>query len=383
MNLWGVFITGLFAGGASCAAVQGGLLVASVARRGGQSPAHSRAAVAVGVSRPSGGKVGGRNTRNDARPRADRAEVAQRVAAPGRPPRRLLDDVAPVGGFLAGKLLSHSILGFLLGVFGSSVQLSSSARALVQIAAGVFMVLVAANLVGVPGLGWVVPKPPARLTRLVRRSARSDAVFAPALLGFLTFLIPCGVTFSVMILAIASGSPLWGAAAMATFVVGTSPLFAAIGYAIRRTTDQLRRSVALLSAVAVLVVGLLAINTGLTLRGSSVSVTSLASPSDGARERTAAAAPVETGGVQNLVVDVQSRSYAPSRLQATAGTPTTLTLRTNGTFGCTRAFVVPSLGIQKVLPQTGETLVSLGTLPPGPLRFTCSMGMYSGVIDVS
>lgn len=384
MNLWSVFVTGLFAGGASCAAVQGGLLVASVARRGGPSPVEASASTRPRTSRPSGGKHARRNSRDHARARADRAELARRLAAVATPKRRLVDDVVPVGGFLAGKLVSHSILGFLLGVFGSSVQMSSSVRALVQIAAGLFMVLVAAHLVGVPGLGWVVPKPPARLTRLVRRSARSDAVFAPALLGFLTFLIPCGVTLSVMFLAIASGSPLWGAAVMATFVLGTSPLFAVIGYAIRRTSDRLRKSVALLSAVAVLVVGLLAINTGLILRGSSVTLASVVSRPGGSGTPAAAApAPVGPDGMQNLVIDVRSTSYAPSRLQATAGVPATLTLKTDGTQGCTRAFVVPSLGIQKVLPETGVTKVTLGDLKPGPLRFTCSMGMYNGVIDVS
>lgn len=384
MNLWSVFVTGLFAGGASCAAVQGGLLVASVARRGGPSPVEATVGSRPRTSRPSGGKHARRNRRDHARARADRVELERRLAAVTTPKRRLVDDVVPVGGFLAGKLVSHSILGFLLGVFGSSVQMSSSVRALVQIAAGLFMVLVAAHLVGVPGLGWVVPKPPARLTRLVRKSARSDAMFAPALLGFLTFLIPCGVTLSVMFLAIASGSPLWGAAVMATFVVGTSPLFAVIGYAIRRTSDRLRKSVALLSAVAVLVVGLLAINTGLILRGSSVTLASVVSRPGGSGTPAAAApAPVGPDGMQNLVIDVRSTSYSPSRLQATAGVHATLTLKTDGTQGCTRAFVVPSLGIQKVLPETGVTRVTLGDLKPGPLRFTCSMGMYNGVIDVS
>lgn len=33
MSLWAVLLTGLFAGGASCAAVQGGLLAGTVARR--------------------------------------------------------------------------------------------------------------------------------------------------------------------------------------------------------------------------------------------------------------------------------------------------------------------------------------------------------------
>ena len=385
MNLWGVFVTGLFAGGASCAAVQGGLLVASVARREGRQPVTAAAARAR-TSRPAGGKNARRNQRTDARAQAERAAIARRVDPRSNGRRRLVDDVLPVGGFLTGKLVSHTILGLLLGLFGASVQMSASARATVQIAAGVFMLLVAAHLFGVPGLGWVVPKPPARFTRLVRRSARSDAVFAPAALGFLTVLIPCGVTLSVMFLAVAAASPLWGAAVMAAFVAGTCPLFAAIGYVVRRASGHLQRSMAVLSAVAVLVVGVLAINTGLVLRGSTVTLSSLFERGDSSV--TAAAAEqvqpaVGPVGAQQLVIDVRSTSYSPSRLRATAGAPTTLLLKTAGTEGCTRAFVVPSLRIQKILPATGETTIELGELPPGDLRFTCSMGMYSGVITAT
>ena len=65
-----------------------------------------------------------------------------------------------------------------------------------------------------------------------------------------------------------------------------------------------------------------------------------------------------------------------------AGRPTVVTLVTDGTRGCTRGFVVPSLGIEEVLPETGRTEIDLGVLEPGRLEFTCSMGMYGGTVDV-
>ncbi|HUP68455.1 MAG TPA: hypothetical protein VM142_01445 [Acidimicrobiales bacterium] len=59
-----------------------------------------------------------------------------------------------------------------------------------------------------------------------------------------------------------------------------------------------------------------------------------------------------------------------------------LTVRTNGTQGCTRGFIVPSANIQRVLPETGDTRIELGNLEAGTLRYTCSMGMYRGTIEV-
>ena len=227
MNLWSVFATGLFAGGASCTVVQGGLLTSAVARR------------------------------HDARPDHD----------PSR-----FEDAVPVGSFLAGKLASHTIAGFFLGLVGNAAQLGFRTRAYMQIGAGVVMILLAANLLGVRGLRRLVPQPPPAVNRLIRRRARSDAILAPAVLGFLTILIPCAVTLSVMVLAVASGSPILGALGMAVFVVGTSPLFAALGYAVRRSANFLRGYLGKAAAVVVVVAGLLSINSGLVLSGSSVTI---------------------------------------------------------------------------------------------------------------
>jgi len=88
-------------------------------------------------------------------------------------------------------------------------------------------------------------------------------------------------------------------------------------------------------------------------------------------------------GGSGLIVDVNNSSYSPSSLKAKAGSPVQLVLRTNETVGCTRSIVVPKLNLQETLPKTGETVLDLGTLKPGTLRFTCGMGMYSGSIQVS
>ncbi len=144
----------------------------------------------------------------------------------------------PVGSFLAAKLASHTLLGALFGLLGDAVQLSVKTRAVVQIAAGMIMVLLALDLFGVKAVRRALPAPPAAWGRLVRRHARWSSAYAPAVLGAATILIPCGVTLGMEFLAIASGSALAGAAIMATFVIGTSPLFAAIGYAARRSTSD-------------------------------------------------------------------------------------------------------------------------------------------------
>lgn len=51
--------------------------------------------------------------------------------------------------------------------------------------------------------------------------------------------------------------------------------------------------------------------------------------------------------------------------------------------GCVRSFLVPSLGVDEILPEQGETHIDLGVLPPGRISYSCGMGMYTGTITVA
>lgn len=354
MSLWAVLLTGLLAGGASCAAVQGGLLAGLVARRADQpTPTTPR-------RNPSHGKALGS-----------------------------VDDVVPVAGFLAGKLASHVVLGAALGLAGSAVQLTSQTRATVQIAAGLVMLLLAADLLGLRWFRRITPTLPASWGQKVRRSSRSNAAMGPTVLGLASVVLPCGITLSMEVLAVASGSAVSGAAIMGVFVLGTAPLFAGLGYLARRSATALRGRLVVLSGAAVLVTAFLSVNAGLVLLDAPITLRSPFSFGGGSAQASpppagnAASVTPSDGSPQRLVVDVGDSSYTPSALQARAGSPVQLVLRTDNTVGCTRSIVIPKLNLEESLPETGETVLELGKLKPGRLRFTCGMGMYSGTIQVS
>ena len=406
MSLWAVLLTGLLAGGASCAAVQGGLLAGLVARRSDQ-PAPALAGTTprtpTRTNRPPNAKGKGKG-KGKAGPTPRRQPPAPapstRWSALGG-----VDDVLPVGGFLAGKLVSHVALGAALGLLGSAVQLTPRTRATVQILAGVVMLVLALDLLGLHWFRRITPSLPASWGQRVRRNSRANPAMGPTMLGVASVALPCGITLSMEVLAVASGSAVSGAAIMGVFVLGTAPLFAVIGYLARRSATALRGRLAVLAGAAVLVTALLSVNTGLVLLDAPVTLRSPLSFGDGsaaqaadlpptetsARSVQAASLPTETaapaapddGSPQQLVVNVRARSYSPSSLKAKAGSPVQLVLRTNDTVGCTRSIVVPKLNLQETLPETGETVLDLGALKPGKLRFTCGMGMYSGSIQVT
>lgn len=363
MSLWGVFVTGLLAGGASCALVQGGLLAGLLAKRKGVPAAKQR-----------GSK--------------------KAAAAVKSPPAFRGEDLVPVTGFLVGKLVSHTILGGFLGILGASFQVSFRTQALMLLGAGAVMVVMALDLLGVQAVKGLVPTVPPSWSALVRRRAGSSSALAPTALGFATVLIPCGITLSMELLAITSGSPITGALIMGVFVLGTSPLFAAFGYLIRRASARgFGNAVAKAAAVAVLFMALVTINSGLVLSGSPLNFRQLSDRTDSTAAGDTSSVtfsgepgapapdPSSGAGVQTIAIKVGGTGYSPGSIEATAGLPTRLVLTTSGTRGCTRAFVIPELRIQKILPETGRTEIDIGSLRKGTLDFTCSMGMFGGEIN--
>ncbi len=88
-------------------------------------------------------------------------------------------------------------------------------------------------------------------------------------------------------------------------------------------------------------------------------------------------------GVQYIRIDAGG-GYSPQLTNAKADIPTKLIVKTNGTYDCSSSLVIPSIKFQKILPQTGETEINIGTPKAGiPLKGVCGMGMYSFQINFS
>lgn len=82
-------------------------------------------------------------------------------------------------------------------------------------------------------------------------------------------------------------------------------------------------------------------------------------------------------GVQYITIDAKG-GYSPKISSAKADIPTKLVVKTNGTYDCSSSLVIKSIGYQKVLAQTGEEIIDIGTPKAGvPLQGVCGMGMYN------
>lgn len=88
-------------------------------------------------------------------------------------------------------------------------------------------------------------------------------------------------------------------------------------------------------------------------------------------------------GVQYITINAKS-GYSPRVSTAQAGIPTKLIVKTDGTYDCSASVAIHSIGYQKILPQTGETEIDIGSQKVGEtLQGVCGMGMFSFQIKFS
>lgn len=347
-NLLFILLTGLTTGGLTCLALQGGLLTSVIARQQGNLPdTSSKKALRASLQKPSV------NTNN----------------------------FIPVISFLTAKLIAHTILGLLLGLLGQAITLSPVTRGWLQIFIGIYLFGVAGNLLNLhPFFRYFIITPPKFLSRLVRNESRSNSIFAPAILGAMTIFIPCATTQAMEVIAIGTGNPLYAAAIMFAFVLGTMPTFLIFGFLLNKGASWFQKYFPAIAATAMFFMSVYSINAGAGLMGSIYTLQNFwdAAISTPSQPNLA----LQEKGVQTATITAFDSGYSPRNITLKKGVPAKITILTDKVSSCARAFSIPVLNIERVLPSTGSTTVEFTPTELGPLAFSCSMGMYTGRFNI-
>lgn len=329
-NLLTIFLTGLLTGGLTCLAVQGGLLATAIAQR----------------------------------------HEGEQESKPNK--------ALPIVAFLMAKLIAYTILGFTLGWLGSFFTLSFTVRVILQILIALFMIGTALSLLDVhPIFRYFVIQPPRFLTKMVRNKAKSADIFTPALLGLMTIFIPCGTTQAMMALAISTGSSLAGTLIMFSFILGTIPLFFILGYTANSLSAKWQKNFYRAAAVLIIGLSLFSINSAIALSGSTWNFSNLTNSISNKNIDDQAITE------DKITININSNGYEPNSVNVKAGALVTLTLKNNNAYSCAQAFTIPRMGIEKLVgPGQQEVIQFRAPDDAGKIAFSCSMGMYRGVINV-
>jgi sulfite exporter TauE/SafE len=275
------------------------------------------------------------------------------------------------------KIFIYSLLGFGLGAVGSKLQITSAVSFWLQFVAGMFIIVTGLRLIWPSWLPWLAITPPAGIRRYIRGHAKSDAWVAPAMLGLLTILIPCGTTIAIETAAVATGKAIQGAAILFAFTLGTAPLFFLMGVLAKGTTLFQKK---LAYATAAIVIGL-----GFyTANGALVTIDSPYS-----WQNEIAALRVALGGGQSntmeaattVTINVAPNGYTPNEVSVPAGQRVTLALAAKGQLGCTSVFRIPKLDLEEQLASFKTTNLNVTFPNAGRYSFSCGMGMYTGTIN--
>jgi len=149
---------------------------------------------------------------------------------------------ATAGGALwhAGRLTTYAALGAVAAEAGGRLLPGTP-----WVGAVVSLVLLAWFSARLAGWAPALPVHGTPLVRIATRVGRITHPLGPYLLGLATGLLPCGLTWSALALALAAGDLAGGALTMLAFGAGTLPALTVAAGALRRLGPRTRPLVAL------------------------------------------------------------------------------------------------------------------------------------------
>jgi Uncharacterized conserved protein len=167
----------------------------------------------------------------------------------------------------AGRLVSYLLLGAAAGAIGSGITRLGALAGIAHtatIVAGVLMIAWAVSTIAAQrGVALGSPSVPAGWQRLLggvlQRVRQQPVAVRAAITGIATTLLPCGWLYVFVAAAGGTGHVLDAMLVMAVFWLGTVPALVAVGIGAQRVFGPLRERLPTLSAVTVLVIGVLAV----------------------------------------------------------------------------------------------------------------------------
>ncbi|MDR1429056.1 MAG: sulfite exporter TauE/SafE family protein, partial [Spirochaetaceae bacterium] len=168
----------------------------------------------------------------------------------------------------AGRILSYTAVGIIVGALGRVLTVSGRFQGAVQLIAGAFMVIMGLTMLDLfPALRRFNPRLPKFFTKKIQEQKTLDK--GPLVIGLLNGLMPCGPLQAMQLYALSTGSPVAGGISMFLFSAGTAPLMFGIGALSGVLSRKFTGLVMKIGAVLVTVMGMSMFSYGFGLSGIS------------------------------------------------------------------------------------------------------------------
>lgn len=276
-----------------------------------------------------------------------------------------------------GRVISYTAIGAVVGALGSAVSFSGTLKGVVQLLAGVFMVIMGLNMLGVfPWLRRLNPRMPKLFARKI--NVEKAASKSPLYVGLLNGLMPCGPLQAMQLYALSTGSPVEGALSMLLFSLGTVPLMLGLGALSAVLNKKFNRKVMTAGAVLMVVLGLSMFTQGWSLSGFSLAA--LLPQSAPANQSTDSGVKV-ADGVQLVDSTLSSGKYPAITVQAGIPVKWNISAAEDDINGCNNRLYIPEYDIEYSF-EPGENIIEFTPKKTGKFSYSCWMGMIRSSITV-
>jgi len=174
--------------------------------------------------------------------------------------------------------------------------------------------------------------------------------------------LPCGFTQAMQLYAVSTGNFMAGAMVMMLFALGTSPGLLSVGGLASVFKGRTARIFFMTSGLLVIILGVYNITNASHL---------ISFKSTGNKQ-------IEYKGEAQIIRMTQDGGgYTPNVLTVKVGQPVKWIINSTNPFTCASSLMMRDYGINVGLKK-GENIIEFTPTKTGEIKFSCTMGMYTG-----
>jgi len=282
------------------------------------------------------------------------------------------------------KVISYAIIGGIFGAIGGIFAFSIELRSWIAIISGIFIIFYALGMTGIKFFRMFQFNPKF-ITNIVFDKANKTnnykGLIDPLVIGLLNgSFIACGPLQAMYIYAVGTGNFVSGAISLAVFGMGTFVIMFVFGCSATAISRKATEKILKLSAIIVLILGLIMLNTGLTLIGSPFTFDSIKEKVIGT-DTSNSSINIENE-FQTVNMNIDTQGYHPSTFVIKKGIPVKWKINVTELTPCNNEIIMNTYKIDVKLKQ-GINIIEFTPDKTETIGFSCGMGMLRGSFIVT
>ncbi len=257
-----------------------------------------------------------------------------------------------------GRLISYTLIGGVVGLFGSVIKINDTVNGIIIILSSIVMCLLSLKMLGIIDFKYIHFK-----------GIKSTNSFV---IGLLNGFMPCGVLQAMEIYALNTGSFFKGALSMFLFCLGTIPLMLCIGFLFNILKGRWNNIINKISSVLILILSLSMFNRGLLYFNIDLFKNN---------DYKGYQASIIKNNIQVVEFDLSYNNYKDILVQKDIPVKVIINVDEEYLTGCNNEVYIDEFGIKKKL-KVGKNIIKFTPKKTGVYTYTCFMNMIKNNIKV-